>query len=114
VAGPPARGHRQGGVGKTTVAASLALALAAGGHRTLLVEVEGRQGIAQIFERDPLPYAERLVATTPGGGEVRALAVTPRKRCWNTSPSSTGSGRRAGAAQGRRRRLRHHHRPRPA
>ncbi len=65
----------KGGVGKTTVAASLALALAAGGHRTLLVEVEGRQGIAQLFGRDPLPYAERLIATTPGGGEVRALAV---------------------------------------
>src|SRR5215510_12491077 len=74
----PARLHvvtGKGGTGKTTVAAALALALAAGGHRTLLVEVEGRQGIAQLFERDPLPYEERTVATTPGGGEVRALAV---------------------------------------
>jgi anion-transporting ArsA/GET3 family ATPase len=69
----------KGGTGKTTVAASLALALAAGGYRTLLVEVEGRQGIAQLFGRDPLPYEERVIATTPGGGEVRALAVDPEE-----------------------------------
>jgi anion-transporting ArsA/GET3 family ATPase len=80
--GWPARLHvvtGKGGTGKTTVAAALALALAAGGHRTLLVEVEGRQGIAQLFDRDPLPYEERVIATTPGGGEVRALAVDPEE-----------------------------------
>jgi anion-transporting ArsA/GET3 family ATPase len=78
----PARLHvvtGKGGVGKTTVAAALALALTAGGRRTLLVEVEDRQGIAQLFDRDPLPYEERTIATTPGGGEVRALAVDPEE-----------------------------------
>ncbi|WP_045744100.1 ArsA-related P-loop ATPase [Actinoplanes rectilineatus] len=69
----------KGGTGKTSVAAALALGLAAGGRRTLLVEVEGRQGIAQLFGLDPLPYAEKRVATTSGGGEVRALAVDPEE-----------------------------------
>jgi anion-transporting ArsA/GET3 family ATPase len=67
----------KGGTGKTTVAAALALTLAAGGRRALLVEVEGRQGIAQLFDTAPLPYEERRIAVAPGGGEVRALAVDP-------------------------------------
>jgi anion-transporting ArsA/GET3 family ATPase len=77
-AGWPARLHvvtGKGGTGKTSVAAALALALASGGRRTLLMEVENRQGIAQLFGIDPLPYEERPIAEAPGGGEVRALAV---------------------------------------
>jgi anion-transporting ArsA/GET3 family ATPase len=67
----------KGGTGKTTVAASLALALAAGGRQVLLTEVEGRQGIAQLFDTPPLPYEERRVAVARGGGEVYALAIDP-------------------------------------
>jgi anion-transporting ArsA/GET3 family ATPase len=69
----------KGGTGKTTVAAALAIALAAGGRRVLLAEVEGRQGIAQLFDCPPLPYEERKVASAPGAGEVFALAVDPEE-----------------------------------
>jgi anion-transporting ArsA/GET3 family ATPase len=67
----------KGGTGKTTVAAALALALARNGKQVLLCEVEGRQGIAQVFDVAPLPYEERSVAVAPGGGEVFALAIDP-------------------------------------
>jgi anion-transporting ArsA/GET3 family ATPase len=68
----------KGGTGKTTVAAALALALASGGRRVLLCEVEGRQGIAQLFDVPPLPYEERKIAVAADGGEVYALAVEPK------------------------------------
>ena len=56
----------KGGTGKTTVAAALALALAHAGRKVLLIEAEGRQGIARLFDRPPLPYAERKIAIGPG------------------------------------------------
>jgi len=72
----------KGGTGKTTMAAALALALARAGRRVLLIEVEGRQGIARLFDCPPLPYEERKVALGLGpqgaqGGDVYALAVDP-------------------------------------
>ncbi|MCU1595297.1 MAG: Anion-transporting ATPase [Frankiales bacterium] len=79
---PSARLHvvsGKGGTGKTTVAAALALALASGGKKVLLAEVEGRQGIAQLFDTAPLPYEERKVAVGPNGGDVYALAVDPEQ-----------------------------------
>jgi anion-transporting ArsA/GET3 family ATPase len=65
----------KGGTGKSTVAASLALAMAAGGRKVLLIEVEGRQGIAQLFDMPPLPYQEVKIATAERGGQVNALAI---------------------------------------
>ncbi|MGB0101184.1 MAG: ArsA-related P-loop ATPase [Nocardioides sp.] len=70
----------KGGTGKSTVAAALALALASQGQQVLLCEVEGRQGIARMFDVDPLPYAERRIATglTHDGrppGVVHALHI---------------------------------------
>jgi anion-transporting ArsA/GET3 family ATPase len=75
----------KGGTGKTTVAAALALALAHSGRKVLLIEAEGRQGIARIFDRPPLPYEERKIAIGPGGngdgstpgGDLYALAIDP-------------------------------------
>jgi len=65
----------KGGTGKSTVAAALALTLASGGRKVLLVEVEGRQGIAQLFDVPPLPYKELKIASAEGGGQVNALAI---------------------------------------
>jgi anion-transporting ArsA/GET3 family ATPase len=66
----------KGGTGKSTVAAALALALASNGKRVLLCEVEGRQGIARMFDVDPLPYEERRLTTgLPGPGETRGGVV---------------------------------------
>jgi anion-transporting ArsA/GET3 family ATPase len=72
----------KGGTGKSTVAAALALALATHGKDVLLCEVEGRQGIARMFDVDPLPYAERRIATGlvddgRRGGVVHALHIDP-------------------------------------
>ena len=65
----------KGGTGKSTVAAALALTLASGGRKVLLVEVEGRQGIAQLFDVPPLPYKELKIAIAEHGGQVNALAI---------------------------------------
>jgi anion-transporting ArsA/GET3 family ATPase len=65
----------KGGTGKSTIAAALALTLASGGRKVLLVEVEGRQGIAQLFDVPPLPYQELKIATAERGGQVNALAI---------------------------------------
>ena len=73
----------KGGTGKTTVAAAMALALATADRKVLLIEVEGRQGLARLFDCPPLPYEERKVALGLGaqaagqGGDVYALAVDP-------------------------------------
>jgi anion-transporting ArsA/GET3 family ATPase len=65
----------KGGTGKSTVAAALALTLASGGRKVLLIEVEERQGIAQLFDVPPLPYKELKIATAEHGGQVNALAI---------------------------------------
>jgi anion-transporting ArsA/GET3 family ATPase len=74
----------KGGTGKSTVAAALALALATRGKNVLLCEVEGRQGIARMFDVDPLPFEERRLTTGlpgPDGrpGVVHALHIDPEQ-----------------------------------
>src|SRR5664279_5357111 len=65
----------KGGTGKTTVAVSLALALASGGRKVLVVEVEGRQALAQLFDVAALPYEERRLVTVTGRGSLWGLAI---------------------------------------
>ncbi|HEX2383899.1 MAG TPA: ArsA-related P-loop ATPase, partial [Acidimicrobiales bacterium] len=70
----------KGGVGKTTVSAALARAAARSGLSTLIVEVEGKSGLASLFGREPLTYEE--VTLSPGGGpegaaDIRGRTLTP-------------------------------------
>jgi anion-transporting ArsA/GET3 family ATPase len=62
----------KGGVGKTTVTAALATAAARTGMSVLIVEVEGKSGLAACFGEDPLTYEEAELR--PG---VRARTLTP-------------------------------------
>jgi anion-transporting ArsA/GET3 family ATPase len=70
----------KGGVGKTTVSAALARAAAMAGLSTLIIEVEGKSGLAGLFHQPPFDYEEVVLA--PGGGpggasDVRARTLTP-------------------------------------
>ncbi len=51
----------KGGVGKTTVAAALALLGAQRGKRTLACEVDAKGDLAKVFETGPTSFAEREV-----------------------------------------------------
>ena len=62
----------KGGVGKTTVTATLAAAAADAGLSVLIVEVEGKSGLAACFGRPPLGYEEAELAP-----RVRGRTLTP-------------------------------------
>ncbi len=62
----------KGGVGKTTVTATLAAAAADAGLSVLIVEVEGKSGLAACFGRPPLGYEEAELAT-----RIRGRTLTP-------------------------------------
>jgi len=68
----------KGGVGKTAVTAALAVAASEVGLRTLVVEVEGKAGLAAMFGADVLGADEStLVEPENGRGGVFARTVTP-------------------------------------
>ncbi len=69
----------KGGVGKTTVSATLARMAARAGLSALVVEVEGKSGLAAAFDAPNLEYDEQVLspASNDGTGEVRARTITP-------------------------------------
>jgi anion-transporting ArsA/GET3 family ATPase len=70
----------KGGVGKTTVSATLALAAARRGLSTLIIEVEGKSGLAAMYGRPGFSYDEvDLTDADPDAGlaAVRARTLTP-------------------------------------
>ncbi|MEX2660125.1 MAG: ArsA-related P-loop ATPase [Acidimicrobiales bacterium] len=68
----------KGGVGKTTVSAALARMAAREGLSTLVLEVEGRSGIAGLFAKPPLVYGETVLAEAgDSAAEVRGRTLTP-------------------------------------
>ena len=68
----------KGGVGKTAVTAALAVAASSVGLRTLIVEVEGKGGMASMFSSDGLRYDEaQLLQAASDHAGVRARTVTP-------------------------------------
>jgi hypothetical protein len=69
----------KGGVGKTTVSATLAHAAASRGLRVLLVEIEGKATLPALFGHQELTYDEitLLAPGAVGPGSVTARALTP-------------------------------------
>jgi anion-transporting ArsA/GET3 family ATPase len=70
----------KGGVGKTVVSATLARAAARVGLSALVIEVEGKSGLATMYGQSQLEY-EQVTLSAGGGpageGEVRARTLTP-------------------------------------
>jgi len=78
----------KGGVGKTTVTAALARLASRLGLSVLVVEVEGKSGLAAAFGAEDLTYEESVLCPAspggpsgpssgaPGGGEVRARTIS--------------------------------------
>src|SRR5437660_8639068 len=62
----------KGGVGKTTVAAALAIAAARAGKNVLLAEMEDREAFAPIFGLRKLAYTEQTIAPNITGLTVEA------------------------------------------
>jgi anion-transporting ArsA/GET3 family ATPase len=68
----------KGGVGKTTVSAALARTAARAGLSVLIIELEGRPGIATAFGgTGSLGYGEKVLLAAEAGGTVRGRRLTP-------------------------------------
>jgi anion-transporting ArsA/GET3 family ATPase len=89
----------KGGVGKTTVAAALGLALARQGKQVLVAEVEGRQGISQTFDVPPLGDEEVRLVGHASGGELWGLSVDAKAALMEYLQTFYKLGRAGGALE---------------
>ncbi|MGL5865481.1 MAG: ArsA family ATPase [Dermatophilaceae bacterium] len=89
----------KGGVGKTTVAGALALALTRRGRRVLLIEVENRQGVSQLFDVPPLGIAEVRLVSDDSGGELWGLSVDAKAALLEYLQTFYKLGRAGGALE---------------
>ncbi len=72
----------KGGVGTSTVAASMAVLAARGGADVLLVSVDGKSGLGPLLGGTPLgPNEQRLRAGSfgAGRGRIRGRTITPKQ-----------------------------------
>jgi arsenite/tail-anchored protein-transporting ATPase len=70
----------KGGVGTSTVAASLALLAAKGGADVLLVAVDGKPGLGPLLGGQPLgPEEQTLRIVDRHGGRVRGRTISPQQ-----------------------------------
>lgn len=67
----------KGGVGKTTVGATAALAAAREGAKVHLVELEGQSHLGALFGFGQLEFEPQLLHTSPAGGSIWGRRVTP-------------------------------------
>lgn len=68
----------KGGVGKTTVSGALAVAASAAGLKTLIVDLDGKEGLGAMFSKGALDYSEQvLVEPSKNHAGVSARTLTP-------------------------------------
>ena len=71
----------KGGVGTSTVAASMAVLAASGGADVLLVSVDGKAGLGPLLGGTPLGPTEQPLrdGTFTTGGRIRGRTITPKQ-----------------------------------
>jgi anion-transporting ArsA/GET3 family ATPase len=70
----------KGGVGTSTVAASIALLAASGGADVLLVAVDGKPGLGPLLGGKPLGGHEHILRKSSGhSGRIRGRTITPEQ-----------------------------------
>ncbi|MCY7297835.1 MAG: hypothetical protein LH616_01320, partial [Ilumatobacteraceae bacterium] len=72
----------KGGVGTSTVAASMAVLAASGGADVLLVSVDGKAGLGPLLGGAPLGPTEQLLRAnsfSAGKGRIRGRTITPKQ-----------------------------------